>query len=267
MRIGARPALTAGNARVVLAPDAGGRIASLQVAGLELLVTDGAGPLDWGLYPMVPFAGRIREGRFAFEDQTYALPPTLGPHAIHGTEFDRAWSLDRRSDHAAAMDVALDAPWPFAGRVRHDVVLAPDHLALTLTVDADETMPVTLGWHPWFLRTLAAGGEAELVVPADRIYERDADHIPTGRLAPVPPGPWDDCFTGLHGPPVITWPGALRLVVEHACPCVVVFTEPAHALCVEPQSGPPDAVNLGRAAIVGRGRSVSAAMTLRWAPI
>jgi aldose 1-epimerase len=33
------------------------------------------------------------------------------------------------------------------------------------------------------------------------------------------------------------------LVIESDCPCVVVFDEPAASICVEPQSGPPDALN------------------------
>jgi len=47
-----RVALRAENVEAVLDPEAGGRIASLRVDGLELLVAEGTGPLLWGCYPM-----------------------------------------------------------------------------------------------------------------------------------------------------------------------------------------------------------------------
>jgi aldose 1-epimerase len=70
--------------------------------------------------------------------------------------------------------------------------------------------------------------------------------IPDGELVPIGPHPWDDCFTGLGDrPAVLRWRGAIRVSVETPCRCVVVFDEPEHAICVEPQSDPPDAFNLG----------------------
>ena len=76
------------------------------------------------------------------------------------------------------------------------------------------------------------------------MYVRDLEGIALPeKQSPPPPGPWDDCFTDLSGPPVVRWPGALELTIESDCPCVVVYDETAEAVCVEPQSGPPDALN------------------------
>ena len=41
-----------------------------------------------------------------------------------------------------------------------------------------------------------------------------------------------------------TLPDGGTVTIETDCSCVVVYTEPEAALCVEPQSGPPDALNL-----------------------
>ncbi len=54
------------NARVSVDLDAGGRIASWVVGDLELLVGREADPMRWGLFPMAPWAGRVRDGRFRF---------------------------------------------------------------------------------------------------------------------------------------------------------------------------------------------------------
>ena len=61
-------------------------------------------------------------------------------------------------------------------------------------------------------------------------------------------------------PAVLRWPGALTVTLEAACRCVVVFDEPEHAICVEPQTDPPDAFNLG-STIVRRGEPLVATAT------
>ena len=66
-------------ARLTIDPAAGGRLASLVVAGSELLVTEGMGPIMWGCYPMAPFAGRIRDGRFTFDGREHTLPREARP--------------------------------------------------------------------------------------------------------------------------------------------------------------------------------------------
>ena len=96
------------------------------------------------------------------------------------------------------------------------------------------------------------------------MYLRDAAGITTTeRVSPPPPGPWDDCFTDLRRPPVLRWPGFLELTIESDCPAWVVYTEPEDALCVEPQTAPPDALNTGPT-VVEPGRPLIAEMTWRW---
>ena len=53
----------------------------------------------------------------------------------------------------------LDERWPFRGRVTQRFHLDPDGLELTLALEADEPMPATIGWHPWFRRVLVDGDE------------------------------------------------------------------------------------------------------------
>src|SRR6188474_2125066 len=128
-------------------PEAGGRLASLEVGGYELLVTRRDGPILWGCYPMAPFAGRIRDGRFRFHGRSYQLPLTMPPNAIHGTVLDRPWSVTARSDHRVALATDLGPDWPFEGHVVQSVGLVEGGLEATLELRAAEPMPVVLGWH------------------------------------------------------------------------------------------------------------------------
>lgn len=262
-----RLVLEAGSARLEISPAEGGRISSVVVAGSELLVTDGMGPVTWGAYPMAPFAGRIRHGAFRFAGREVRLPLNDPPHALHGTVFMRQWSVV--DDRTIAVDLGPD--WPFAGRVVQRFELTPDGLRASLALEADEPMPGAIGWHPWFRRVLsgtvarpsAPSEPAELRLDAGRMYVRDAEGIPTGELIAPTPGPWDDCFTDLRSPPRLTWPGVMALEIESSCTCWVIYDRPAHAICVEPQSSPPDFVAFDPV-VVEPGRPLEATMRWRW---
>ena len=133
--------LTGPDATALVDLEAGGRLASLFVAGRERLVTGGpqAGPMAWGSYPMAPWAGRLRRGRLSFAGRSYQLPIDAAPHAIHGTVYRRAW----RVDHDGSIVTELGPDWPFPGRARQRFELAPEALRCTLEVHAVCVEPQT----------------------------------------------------------------------------------------------------------------------------
>jgi len=261
--------LRAGDATLTIDPNAGARFASLTVDGHELLVPEAASPIDWGCYPMAPFAGRIRDGRFTFRGQSYQLETAMPPHAIHGTVLDRAWTVLEAGDDHAAFEIDLGAGWPFRGGVRQSIELGPTGLRAALVLDADEPMPAWLGWHPWFRRRVGAGGSLELEFAAGHMYERGDDGLPTGRRIDPTTRPWDDAFTDVAHPPRLRWPGLLTLEIDSLAPVWVVYDERPGAVCVEPQSAPPDAIGLAQIAgeeppTAEPGRPMMIEMTWRW---
>src|SRR6516225_4663990 len=97
-----------GSLRVSIAPQAGGRIAQIRRDGVEWLVgydKDNAATIAWGCYPMLPWVGRLRRGRFKFAGNSYQLPLNLGGHAIHGIGFALPWSLDAQSPTSAELSL------------------------------------------------------------------------------------------------------------------------------------------------------------------
>lgn len=240
--------LQAGVATVDIEPSRGGRLSSLAVEGHPLLFSARSVALQWGAYPMVPWAGRIADGRFSFAGRVIELPRNLPPHAAHGIGFTSPWSLVDRGQAEAELALDLTPPWPFGGRVSQRFRLDGAGLTISMTVTAgDEPMPLMVGWHPWFNRHLGTGDgsvvEAELRFAAGSMYEIDERAIPTGRLVDPPPRPWDNCFTGIEEGPVLTWPGLVELRLSSSCDHWVVYDRPGHAICVEPQSEAPDAFN------------------------
>ncbi len=260
---GAMVELEAGQATVLVSPISGGRIASIRVGTgrdvEELLVTGtpASDPLLWGSYPMVPYAGRVRDGLLRWRGRQIQLPVNLAPHAIHGSGFVSAWDvLDQGFDHVE-MQCALR--WQLGGTAHQHVQLTPDALICVLTVTAGaQAMPVTLGWHPWFRKPVADD------LRFDAMYRQDDAGIPTGELIDPAARPWDDCFVRPLAPLVLQISPSITVTVASDCDHWVVYDKPEHATCVEPQSGPPDAANLGAATIIQPGEMLQRTMTIAW---
>ncbi|MCC9706516.1 aldose 1-epimerase [Streptomyces sp. MNU76] len=236
--------LAAGDAEVVLAPGNGGRVAGLRVGGVELLRQGER----FGCFPMVPWCGRIRDGQFLSGGFVQQMPLNAPPHAIHGTTREGAWRVARHDATEAVLTYDLVEPWPYPGRVTQVFTLTPDALTLTMAVETyDSSFPAQIGWHPWFNRNLDGGGEdADVRIDFQPAWqeERGADHLPTGNRVDPKSGPWDDCFGMPDGVDVtLTWPERLELKVTSREEWVVVYDEQAEAVCVEPQTGPPNGLN------------------------
>ena len=238
--------LQRGDVTVTVFPDAGARIGQIVVAGRALLVEvpdpPERLPTMWGSFAMVPWAGRIRHGRFRFGGVDRRLPINhhdgAGPersHAIHGVAFDRVWAVSASS--ATSCTCSIDLDWEFGGRASQTIDLFEDHVDVMLTVESTgDTFPAEIGWHPWFRKP------DRLDIAPSAMYERDRFGLPTGVLVEPTDGPWDDCF--LAAGPVVLGDDHSTVTVTSDCDHWVIFDEPAAATCVEPQSGPPDAFNL-----------------------
>lgn len=265
--------LAAGRARARVDPSCGGRVTDLVVGSTSVLVTGDPrldDPLDWGLYPMVPYAGRVRNGELPWRGQVHHLPRRRPPHAIHGTVLDVAWSTVSLTTTSCTLSTPLVAPWPFPGRVEHEMSLSEEGLTLRLAVHADVDMPVQIGWHPWFHKP------TRFSFPFRSIHRRDVsgvaeaistavDTLPGGA---IPWGDVDDCFTdGPRGLDDVLTLEIDGLVVDLTSTCEhwVVFDRLPHATCVEPQSGPPNALAIDPV-VLAAGESRSETFVISWRP-
>jgi aldose 1-epimerase len=286
---------------VDVAVDAGARLRQITVSNAgdhaELLA---AAPPDapatstgWGSFPMVPWAGRIRHGRFRFRGDDVKLdlnhsdendaPGTLagggpidppypapkGPltatdrrHAIHGTTFARPWTLDAADDSTCDLHCSLTGAlgWPYAGLARQCLRLYPDRLELDLAVEStsDSVFPASIGWHPWFAKPNRLTFEPVVM------YVRDEIGLPTGELVPPSTPPWDECFVN-HQPVLLHYDRRIAptVTVRADTNHWVVYDMPELATCVEPQSGPPNSLTL-RPIVVEPGHPLAHSMTISW---
>jgi len=275
-------ALRAPGVRAAVDPAAGGRLASLEVGGRELLIgpaVPGDRAITWGCYLMAPWPGRLADARLPWNGGVVQLPRTHGPHAIHGLLWDRAWDVESAHEAQSTLACALPPEWPATGIVRHTCTLTASGITMEASITAGGRMPAALGWHPWFDRR---GQPMRLLVDAAEVVET-ADMIPTGRtlaadgLLDLRAGPelgdrrLDDAFVRASAPAILSWPDLRLTLAFDPSPATVVVYTPEHAVCVEPQTALPNALALpepaARAAgvrFLEPGETLAARFELSW---
>jgi aldose 1-epimerase len=176
---------------------------------------------------MGPWAGRVRDGLIKdSKGNSFQLPTNFTPpHAIHGLTLTGAWQ------EIGAGYLAIDFPEPYLGaRMEQRFEILDNALRWSLEYESgDCDLPFWMGFHPWFPREL----------------QRGSDYLPTGKLIAPSNGPWDDCFTEVRGVPKVIWEDALSISIECDSRYWVVYDQDSEGVCVEPQTAPPDAANLG----------------------
>jgi aldose 1-epimerase len=255
---------------ILIDPLAGGRIVSLALGDVERILPKASAratalPTHWGCYPMVPWPGRLANGRIPTPDGEVRLEPNLPPSAIHGLGFESPWAIVDRSDTEATMSCELRGHgWPFGGEARQTLRLGATTLDLELEVGGyTRSGPAGLGWHPWFTRPRI--GDLELMVDAGAVLVLDGDKVPTGEVRDVTAyedlrsGPalgdrrLDHVYIHATGPAVVRWPDLeLRIDFDQTGDTVVVHT-PEEGVCVEPQTMWPNAPLLAARGVSGTG--------------
>ena len=236
----------------------GGRISSLKWKDLEFALPYREDPMTWGWFAMVPWAGRIDRGIIKDAAGTEFVLPTHWdpPHAEHGYGFVSSW--ESISHNASRLEI----PVPYAPAYAEQAIeVSGNTMMWSLNYFANGcTLPAWIGFHPWLPRRFD-NHEAELIFTPEKMLLRGEDGIPTGNLVDIPPQPndwgWDDAFSGVTNPPIVRWGNIAQLEITSSVPWWVVYNEDPLSICVEPQTAPPDAANLG----ISGAHSISATFT------
>jgi aldose 1-epimerase len=258
-----RVSLKAGNSVAMLAPDVGGGVASLILAGHEILRRESdlpaspADPASLGEFPMAPWVNRVANGRFTWQGREIRVAegPGRDPQGLHGIAWRRPWSVLERSENAACLGITWDggSGWPFAFRFTRRFVLTESVFTIEarLTNLGHQLMPAALGFHPYFcsrgaiISAQTSGGwiSDNSGLPAIVGLESVAADLQSGLV--VDHAPLDNCFIGWDGVVVIDWPThSLRMHTDPALHFLQIYSpEGTGFFCVEPQSAVPDALN------------------------
>ncbi len=150
---------------------------------------------------LIPFPGRIADGRYEFDGHRYQLERNdkEGPNAIHGFVRAIPWTVTEVSDAQASFTVQIDADmyrargYAFSLSARVTYSLAAEGLECSFSVlnAGDLTAPVGVGFHPYFTVGTGSINEAEVEIPASRYLEFGDRLVPTGKVLSVEGTHWD----------------------------------------------------------------------------
>lgn len=244
-------------------------------------------PSGSGIPILFPFPGRIAGTNLEYEGRKYALEAGDGRgNAIHGFVLNRPWRVIDQSPRrvvgqfqATVDDAKLRGAWPGDFRITIAYELAGNALALDATLEnpGDSPLPMGFGVHPYFRVPLSPAVETNanaaarclVRVPAAEYWEL-AEMIATGRkLATRERGPlaagiafgesrFDDVFTSLAFDgewcaSTIADPTSgrtLRIAFDRAFRECVVYNPPhREAICIEPYTCVPGAIEMTRRGI------------------
>jgi aldose 1-epimerase len=250
--------LQSGLAQLVLRPDLGASIESLQLGDVAIMhcgATAQGGALthakDSASYPLLPYSNRLAHAQLVWAGQHYALAPNFAPevHAIHGVAWRRAWAVaEQGAAHArCTLSHMADEDWPFAFEAWQSFALTDKRLIMTIgmTNRAATPAPAGMGWHPFF--TKRAGSHISFAA-AGR-WEMDAAKLPStfsasGGLDRSCAGlEVDHCFDGWRGL-VTLRDERMHLQLHSDFSRLVVYTTPGHpSIAIEPVSHVNNAMN------------------------
>jgi aldose 1-epimerase len=147
---------------------------------------------------LIPFPGRIREGRYTFDGQTYQMERNdkESPGAIHGFLRHVPWEVAEQSEQSVTFAVTLQAgdhpgyPFPLRATVTYTLEAAGLTCRFALTNSGEQPAPVAAGFHPYFTVGSDTIDGDTLHVPMAATLEFEG-LLPTGNVLPVDGTPYD----------------------------------------------------------------------------
>lgn len=256
-------------------PSYGNRVRSLRFGGREFVWTGERGRLD-GIPLLAPWANRIDGLEYFANGRKYVLNPALqdlrldaNGLPIHGLVlFTDAWKIVDQNAHSAAALLEFwrrpewMAQFPFAHEIRVTHRLRDCSLEIETAVRnlAEERMPLSLGYHPYFQLTDSPREEWRVHIAARKQVVLSDRLIPTGETKPIDlPDPvplasrsLDHVFTDLTGIAFAIEGRTQRIEVQFGAgfPVAIVYSPAASSfVCIEPMAALTNAFNLDHAGV------------------
>jgi aldose 1-epimerase len=239
--------------------------------GVELLGAAGEDPVEFGFYPMLPWAGRLAGNCIRADGELIEQEINFQGWAIHGLSFNsplESWSVQADENSTTFVAVQRISGWIEDLEVTFTWIIDEHSLNTTIEVKPIGEAPsrVVLGWHPWFRKSIGGGLSAVLKIDDAKLVTK-VNSLPTGELVDfdATPGPFDDALIIPNKSVVIEWPQALQLRITNSHEWFVIYDENPNLICVEPQTGAPNALNGAFSdSALACTQSEPARMTTRW---
>jgi aldose 1-epimerase len=243
--------------RLHLRPDLGGCIEGLWWRDQPVLRSSEAGSLRnvrlSASYPLIPFSNRVAHAQLVWNGTSHPLVKNFSgeEHSIHGVGWLRPWEvLEQSADFCMlSLEHASDRSWPFAFDASQTFRLHGNALEMTMSItnQSDQSAPVGLGWHPYFVKR----APSHIAFEASGIWQMGADKLPTSLQASAglrqdcADLAVDNCFEGWNGVASLH-DGVMQVHINSDMRRLVVFTNPdKDFVAIEPVSHANNAMNAG----------------------
>ena len=244
--------ISSGSSKATINPY-GAHVAEILLGGERVIKSSRDGsPTHGGVAVLIPYAGRVRHGRYSFEGEDFQLPVRQDGHAIHGFAKDARWKVLGKNPHSVALGCRLKGEgYPGIIDVTLSYSIGRDDFRTGCTVRnvGDRDSPLAVGFHPYFL------GDEWTISTRGRAYRyrlRDG-YFPTGEREPYtfdgvgPSTRLDDCFK-VDGAVTFRSEGRELVIGRRRMPYLVVYDgkyAEGRSVAIEPYTALPDAYNNG----------------------
>ncbi|HET9960832.1 MAG TPA: hypothetical protein VFQ34_00735 [Nitrospiraceae bacterium] len=230
---------------------------------------------------LIPFPGRIAEGRYTFDGQRFQLERNdkEAPNAIHGFVRTMPWRVAQKGAERVLFEITLAAEqygskgYPFSLAIQVGYGLNAEGMCCSFEIEniGARVAPVGAGFHPYFTVGTDRIDESQLMMPAAGYLEFNDRLVPTGRIIEASGTEWDyrrlhaigarrfnHCYVGLE-PDAEGWVTAclrhpsthrgIDVRMDRAFSALVVYTGDAipnharRAIAIEPMTCASDAFN------------------------
>ncbi|SDR68567.1 aldose 1-epimerase [Polaribacter sp. KT25b] len=158
---------------------------------------------------LFPFASRIQEGKYSFEDKDYQFYLNeTGKNALHGLVYNQKFELISKEENVnfcavtiAYKETKVIEGFPYTYNIFVTYTLFENDINLSIKIKNTDakTFPFTLGWHPYFLSdditksSLSFKSDKKIEFNENLITKKVIDHITEDEFK-IEDKQLDDCF-------------------------------------------------------------------------
>lgn len=243
--------------KATILPEKGATAISLQKDGKEFLYCDPENLASTerprcGIPFLFPIFGRLKEGKYTWEDKNYAME-------IHGFGHTSPWQVAEHTEDTLQLVLedseSSRSQYPFRFRVTLKFQVTEGALTIAQTYENRDTrpMPYNYGFHPYFLTEKLENLRVE--TKADTFFDfavggKAFGHGSVRLTMPEGAPETGAAFMGVHGPTILhNEAEGKRLTMEFddSIHTHVLWTQAGKRfLCVEPVNGTANGLNIGQ---------------------
>ncbi|PMP60383.1 MAG: aldose 1-epimerase [Caldisphaera sp.] len=200
-------------------------------------------PTHGGMAILIPFANRIKNGEYIFENKKYVLRKNSEGNAIHGLILDKKFSIKQNDKNFLSLNYHLiDDGYPTELNIFVNYKITERNLSVEYAIEniGNSNGPLTVGGHPYFLID-----QDYTILPRFVKKCLSINKIPTGEIVDFDLNnskEYDDCFLVGNSIKLISGYSNIEINTE-GMPYFQIYTGIKNSIAIEPMSGAPDAYN------------------------